>query len=112
MLLKLREGQRDDFVGILSSHPAAILATIRACGRSTVGFSLETAKQHARDVMASCPVDYVQAAKLRGQIFEHDARKGVICCADTAFSVDHQEPMEVLAIVEAEGRSLAFGRFT
>ena len=87
-------------MGILSSHPAAIIATMMACGQGLSEFSLDTTKKLAKHVMASCPVQYVRKAKLRGRLFQPGAQAGVVCCADTNFFVDHMEPMKVLAAVK------------
>lgn len=110
---KLLEALRQDecCVGILSSHPFAILATLRVFGRGPADVDLETTKYHARAVMKSCPVGYVKEAKLRGSLFEDEAsvKDRAISCADTEFWVDHQEPLEALEIVRERGIVWPFG---
>jgi hypothetical protein len=54
--------------------------------------------------MASCPVEYVRCAKLRGTLFPSDVNEGVVSCADTGFWVDHSEPKEALRILKEEKR--------
>lgn len=99
ILRRLREGHEDDGFGILSSHPAAILAGLRAWGRGIEEVDLSMAREHAQAVMAASPVTYVKIAKPRGSLFEED-EDGAVCCADTAFWVDHAEPLAILAAVK------------
>lgn len=108
-MLKLREGENDRGFGLLSSHPFAILAALRAFGRGPEEVDLSIAKTHAIQIMDSSPVEYVRTAKLHGALFEEDAKDGTISCADTEFFVDHTEPLEALAAVREKGISWPFG---
>lgn len=108
-MLKLREGENDGGFGLLSSHPFAILAALRAFGRGPEEVDLSIAKTHAIQIMDSSPVEYVRTAKLHGALFEEDAKDGTISCADTEFFVDHTEPLEALAAVREKGISWPFG---
>lgn len=110
LLEELREKERG--FGILSSHPFAILAVLRVFGRGPEDVNLEMTKMHAKSLMMSCPVEYVQTAKLRGSLFSQDGKEdvgGAISCADTEFWVDHEEPLEALKIVREKGIVWPFG---
>jgi hypothetical protein len=86
------------FVGILSSHPFAIMAILSVSGRDGGAFS-ETTKNDAEAVMKSSPVGYVRDAKIGGS--------GK--CADTRFWVDHQEPLHALETLKDKGVVWPFG---
>ncbi|EXJ95907.1 hypothetical protein A1O1_01032 [Capronia coronata CBS 617.96] len=109
LLLKLREGKNDRGFGILSSHPAAILAALRAFGRGIEEVDLKMAREHARAIMDCSPVGYVKEAVLRGGLFMTHGEDNVVCCAYTNFWVDHTEPLEVLQAVKARGIDWPFG---
>jgi hypothetical protein len=103
MLQKLRENSpNNEYYGILSSHPAAIMAALRAFGYGLEGVDLELIEKHARDVMDASPVEYVKTAALNGSLFEEDTSFGrtetgnAVSCAFTKFWVDHKEPDAVL----------------
>ncbi|KAI4593549.1 hypothetical protein KJ359_009235 [Pestalotiopsis sp. 9143b] len=101
ILRHLREGHDDDGFGILSSHPGAILAALRAWGRGIEDVDLSMTREHAKAVMAASPVNYVKHAKPMGSLFrEGEDEDGAVCCADTAFWVDHAEPLAALAAVK------------
>lgn len=98
-------------VGILSSHPFATRSVLSVFGE----LDLEVIKTCAKDIMKSCPVDYVKDANLRGSLFEDQGERwdpktverdgeGVVCCADTGFFVDHGEPERALRLFEEKGR--------
>jgi GNAT superfamily N-acetyltransferase len=109
ILRELREGvgERGD-LGILSSHPAAIMAALSAWGRGVEEVDLGVVKERAKGVMAASPVGYVREAVLKGTLFGQDEAEGV-CCADTGFWVDHGEPMAALAAVKERGVAWPFG---
>jgi hypothetical protein len=107
--LKLREDEADRGFGILSSHPAAILAALRAFGRGIEEVNLEMVREHVSAIMQSSPVDYVKEAKPKGSLFGQDNEEGIICCADTNFWVDHAEPMAALEQVKMRGVNWPFG---
>ncbi|KAJ5888318.1 hypothetical protein N7495_008359 [Penicillium taxi] len=87
----------------------AILAALRAFGRGPEEVDLTMAQEHARSIMASCPVSYVRTARLHGSIFDDDTRDGTISCADTQFWVNHEEPLKTLASIRAKGIVWPFG---
>ncbi|KAF4549670.1 Hypothetical protein D9617_20g027260 [Elsinoe fawcettii] len=109
MLMELREGEMDHGFGILSSHPGAILAALHAFGRGPCEVTHAMAKEHARRIMSTSPVEYVRSAVPRGSLFEDDADEGVVSCADTNFYVDHAEPVEALDRIINEGRTWPYG---
>jgi len=49
--------------------------------------------------MKASPVSYVRNAKLQGQLFNPKDACGLVSSVDTAFYVDHEEPLEALAWV-------------
>lgn len=49
--------------------------------------------------MKVSPVEYVRDAKLRGSLFDSKDTSGLVCCVDSGFFVDHEEPLEALALV-------------
>lgn len=49
--------------------------------------------------MKVSPVKYVRDAKLQGKLFNPEDTSGRICCVDSGFFVDHQEPLQALAFV-------------
>lgn len=99
----IRKGSEDAIHGILSSHPAAILAFLRAFNGGLEQSDLNVANENAKTVMQSSPVRYVRTAALRGSLFEDDPADGAVCCADTNFWVDHKETLEVLEAVRERG---------
>jgi hypothetical protein len=108
-LLELRKGESDRSFGILSSHPAAIMATLRAFGRGLEEVNLQMVKEHARAIMDSSPVEYVKTATLRGNLFGTDEGDGSVSCASTQFFVDHSEPLAALEAVKRRGVEWPFG---
>jgi hypothetical protein len=103
----LKEGEVYQIYGILSSHPAAIMAATRAFGHGIEHLNFDLAKKHGKDIMAASPVDYIRSARLNGSIFEkfYD-----VCYAFTDFWVDHKEPRDVLARVMKKGRGWPLGQ--
>lgn len=99
----LREGESDWGFGILSSHPAAILAVLRAFGRGPEKVDLSMAREHAFGIMSSSPVGYVREATLRGSLFSDNEKEAAVCCAFTSFWVDHAELLETLRLVGERG---------
>lgn len=129
----------DSFFGILSSHPFALLAALRAFSTGIENVDLTNAKNEAKRVMERSPVPYVRDARLRGRLFGGDAGaltggegleagsveergdasagdrreqkgdEGSVCCADTGFWVDHAEPRAALEIVKNRGVEWPYG---
>jgi hypothetical protein len=108
LLENLREGETDRGFGILTSHPYAILAALRVYGRGPHEVDLKMTKEHAAAIMQSCPVNYVNEAKLHGSLFGV-VDDGSVSCVDTAFWVDHEEPLAALESVRAKGIAWPFG---
>ena len=109
LLLKLREGETDHVVGILSSHPFAVMAALRAFGRGLQEVDLSMIKTHAAETIATAPVGYVRKARIHGSLFEDSVGDGAVSCANTDFFVDHTEPLEALAAVHAKGVAWPLG---
>ncbi|TGO51163.1 hypothetical protein BCON_0167g00160 [Botryotinia convoluta] len=100
----------EEMVGILSSHPFALMAVLRVWGRGVEDISrdLEMMKGSVKEVMEGCPVGYVKEARLRGSLFgERDG--GAVACADAQFWVDHEKPLEALRINGERGIVWPFG---
>ena len=110
LLQKLQEGHAEDRgFGLLSSHPAAVRAALRAFGRGLENVDLDMTKNWAGAIMASCPVDYVKTAKLHGSLFQDGVVDGSVSTAFTNFYVDHGEPLEALAKVREANIAWPFG---
>ena len=109
MLRKLREsgGRKDWACGILSSHPAAIMAALRAFGLSLQGLDLKFTTRLGKQILLSSPVEYVSTARAFGEVFGDE---GTVSSAFTNFGVDHAEPDEVLATILEEKRKWPLGR--
>lgn len=61
--------------------------------------------------MELCPIPYVKNAELRARCYStEDGDSGVVCCADTNFWVDHEEPRRVLGEVERKHGGWPLGR--
>ncbi|KAI4652383.1 hypothetical protein J4E93_002585 [Alternaria ventricosa] len=60
-------------------------------------------------VMKSSPVPYVKMAKPTGSLFDQGDQTGAVCCADTAFWVDHAEPLAALDVIKEDGIKWPFG---
>lgn len=123
LLGELREDDGEYAYGILSSHPFAIAAALRAFGGGIEKFSFELMRIHARSIMASSPVEYVREAQAKGSIFADDGRNeegndggdqevhdGVVSCADTNFYVDHEEPQRALEAIRQKEAVWPFGK--
>ncbi|KAK0655495.1 hypothetical protein B0T16DRAFT_315221 [Cercophora newfieldiana] len=105
LLEKLRK-KDDDIFGIMSSHPAALIAMAKACAdfpfpQVPTSF-MET---HASGVMASSPIAYIKDAKLCGSLFQPGTASdtSLVSGADTNFFVNHDEPLKALRWLEKEG---------
>ncbi|KAH0357438.1 hypothetical protein KCU83_g919, partial [Aureobasidium melanogenum] len=110
LLAKLSDNQDDDGYGILSSHPFAVSVTLRPFGRGLDQVEEYTTSPWIRDIMASCPVNYIRTAKLRGSLFDSKVTDGTVSCADTEFFVDHAEPDAALDAIQSKGIKWPFGR--
>jgi hypothetical protein len=109
ILLHLRKDENDRSFGILSSHPAAVRATLRAFGRGIEEVDLTRVKELLPAVLQSSPISYVKAAKPVGSLFDRSDETGAVCCADTGFWVDHAEPMAAMEQVKNDGKKWPFG---
>lgn len=104
--MKLREGYADVAFGILSSHPFAILATLRAFGGGPAEAEVDLlmTQKYATSIMSSSPVEYFRHAKPQVSLFEDlPAIEGTVSCADTNFWVDHAEPLQALETIKVGG---------
>lgn len=125
LLEKLRK-RDDEIFGIMSSHPAALMAISKACGgkypsvahligiqlTSMTAFSFPHARLDfmqacASEVMAGSPIAYVQTAKLCGSLFQPDdtvtGSSSLVSGVDTNFFVNHEEPLDALAWLQDQG---------
>lgn len=101
LLSKLKEFSPTTGFGILRSYPAAIMTALRVFNGGLENVDLEMIREHASGIMAASPVRYVREAVLAGSIFGKEV-DGSVCCADTKFYVDHEEPMSVLDEVKSK----------
>ena len=63
---------------------------------SITDIRLDVMREHARPIMQASPVEYIKGAKLRGSVFDDSCDDGTVSSADTAFFVDHSEPLQAL----------------
>lgn len=126
LLGKLRK-RDDEIFGIMSSHPAALIAISKACGSRCpsvarlgtgiltlmTAFSfphaqLDFMQACASEVMAGSQIAYVQTAKLCGSLFQPDDTvtddgSSLVSGVDTDFFVNHEEPLDALAWLQDQG---------
>ncbi|OJJ80737.1 uncharacterized protein ASPGLDRAFT_1501590 [Aspergillus glaucus CBS 516.65] len=97
ILACLKSNKISDSYGIMSSHPASIMATASSFGFTIDGIDLDFVRINAKGIIRALPIPSVRDAKLRGLLFEEfDASTGLVCGAGTNFFVDHKEPEETL----------------
>ncbi|KAG1802339.1 hypothetical protein EV424DRAFT_1273224, partial [Suillus variegatus] len=58
---------------------------------------LDFIRAHAKGILQSSPISYLNDAQLRGTLFEDDCCNGSILSVFTQFYVDHAEPLRVLS---------------
>jgi hypothetical protein len=64
---------------------------------SICGVSLDLIGEMAESILKASPVPYVRNAKVRGKLFNPEySSSGLVSFMDTAFYVDHSEPLEAL----------------
>lgn len=112
LLSQLRDAN-DDIYGVMSSHPAACLASAKAFGSislisivlitilNTIGsistVRLDFLKDHAESIMKASPIRYIKDAKLCDSLFDPGYTSGLVSTVDTGFWVDPTDPLEALA---------------
>ncbi|KAK0726473.1 hypothetical protein B0T21DRAFT_371651 [Apiosordaria backusii] len=105
LLEKLRK-RDDEIFGIMSSHPAALIAISKACADfSFPHVPLGFMKTCASEVMAGSPIAYVKDAKPCGSLFQPDGTvsdANLVSGVDTNFFVDHEEPLSALRWLQSE----------
>ena len=116
LLNELRQ-EDDSIYGIMSSHPAACVAAIKAFGGKRtlhvytmsliikiIGImnsaKLEFIREHAQEIMAASPISYVKDARSCGRLFNPDDLGDIVSCVDTRFFIDHTEPLKALTWVK------------
>ncbi|CAD6442593.1 c9b8a773-5de2-459c-bc87-4cb9654c492d [Sclerotinia trifoliorum] len=109
--------QEAQIVGILSTHPFALIAVLSVFGNGIrdidEDLNMMRKKDYVRELMKSCPVEYVRDAKIRGSLFaegdEGTDLDGTVACANTQFWVDHKEPLDALGVLREKGIVWPFG---
>ena len=119
-LLNLLRQNDIDMYGIMSSHPAACIAAAKAFGgkystlkvyitestlkviESIGPIQLGPIRDYAEEILKASPINYVKDAKLCGKLFNPGDTSGLVSSVDSGFFVDHDEPLEVLALVRKE----------
>ncbi|PGH19230.1 tartrate dehydrogenase [Polytolypa hystricis UAMH7299] len=107
-LLSWLQNGMDDIYGIMSSHPAACLASATSFGAYIERMPFEFARENAEAATRASPIPYIREAKLRGSLFDPSDSTGLVCGVDTGFFVDHGEPLEALERVRRV-REWSFG---
>lgn len=80
-----------DVYGIMSSHPAAIMASTSTFRFPIDMINVNLIRVNADDIIQASPISYVRDAKLRGFLFNGFDASTVLVCG-----VDHKEPEETL----------------
>ena len=78
-------------VGLVSSHPHAVIALCNAC--NCIPVDLKFIADHAEDVVKACNIPYLSESQLVGSIFQ---RPPSLSLAKTDFFVDHREVLVAL----------------
>ncbi|KAI3131916.1 hypothetical protein CBS147309_191 [Penicillium roqueforti] len=89
-----------DLQGVMSSHPAACLAAVKAFDRTIEKVDLDFIAKNANETMSTSPVPYIRDAERCGIIFDGKDTTGIVSGVNTKFFVDHKEPLKALAVVE------------
>jgi hypothetical protein len=101
-LLSLAKNSIEDVVvvGLVSSHPYAVMALSNACNR--IPIDLKFIADHAEDLIRACNVPYLSHAQLVGSIFNTQSLVAVdnnqqpVSLVKTDFFVDHKEILAIL----------------
>ncbi|ROT40875.1 hypothetical protein SODALDRAFT_330601 [Sodiomyces alkalinus F11] len=102
LLLSLFD-EKDEVFGIMSSHPAACKALVKAFGDlSLANTSLDFARNHAAGVISQSPIGYIRDAEIVGRLFHPEDNSGMVVGANSQFFVDHAEPLEALSVLQEE----------
>ncbi|KAG1746511.1 hypothetical protein EDB19DRAFT_1894246 [Suillus lakei] len=88
-----------NIVGLVSSHPAACNALAKYADAD-----LDFIRVHAKGILQSSPISYLNDAQLKGVLFEDNCDNGSISSVFTKFYVDHTEPLKVLAHYKNKGQ--------
>ncbi|CDM31854.1 Acyl-CoA N-acyltransferase [Penicillium roqueforti FM164] len=99
-LLRILRTDHDTIYGVMSSHPAACLAAVKAFDRTIEKVDLDFIAKNANETMSTSPVPYIRDAELCGIIFDGKDTTGIVSGVNTKFFVDHKEPLKALAVVE------------
>jgi hypothetical protein len=87
-------------VGLVSSHPYAVMALSNACNRAPI--DLKFIANHAKDVIQVCNIPYLSHTQVVGSIFDNqhllavDINQQSVSLVKTDFFVDHKEILMIL----------------
>lgn len=95
-LLQSLMADEDDVYGIMSSHPAACLASARSFRTRIEKVPLDFMRNHADAIMKASPIPYIRDAEPCGRLFDPEDTTGMVSGVNTRFWVDHEEPLEAL----------------
>lgn len=95
---------RISIIGLVSSHPAACNALAKYAAADLKDVNLDFIRVHAKGILQSSPISYLNDAQLRGTLFEDNYNNGSISSVFTKFYVDHTEPLRVLARYQNKGQ--------
>ncbi|KAG2059886.1 hypothetical protein BDR06DRAFT_873180, partial [Suillus hirtellus] len=90
-------------LGLISSHPAACNALVKYASANIKDIELDFIHQHAKGILASSPITYLQAAQLRGSLFQDSSTSDAISSVFTEFYIDHTGPLAVLEQYKKKG---------
>jgi hypothetical protein len=108
-------------LGMVSSHPAACHALCKYTGNlicahisiilkvyyldyKIENVDLTFGQKHAKSILESSPVGYVNSMQLHGSLFKDNCTTGAISTVFTNFYVDHDEPLAALAEYNKKGQ--------
>ncbi|KAG2050619.1 hypothetical protein BDR06DRAFT_891346, partial [Suillus hirtellus] len=98
-----------NIVGLVLSHPTACNALAKYASANIKDVELDFICQHAKGILASSPIIYLQAAQLRGLLFQDSSTSDAfvtdaILSVFTEFYIDHTEPLAVLEQYKKKGQ--------
>ncbi|KAH8155763.1 uncharacterized protein LAJ45_00773 [Morchella importuna] len=105
----------DVLYGIMSHHPAVIMALKRAILGTGVSYhDLSYTQAYARDVLQGSIIETHQDVVLRGTLFNQIPRNpdddGIVCCVETKLMLTHDDALSALRYLEQEGKNWDFGQ--
>ncbi|KAI5845292.1 hypothetical protein DFP73DRAFT_513051 [Morchella snyderi] len=114
-LLSKFKTSTDVLYGIMSQHPAAIMALKRAVLGTGISYhDLSYTQAYAREVLQKSIIEAHKDVVLRGTLFHEIACNpgddGIVCCVETNLMLTHDDALSALRYLEQRGKSWDFGQ--